>query len=149
MTKMTGAEMKFIRHQLGLSTTELGRSLGYAGSDVTASGTIRKYESDARPIPPWIARLIRMFSVSGVPAGWEVQGSAGELETADARLAHAVKTLRLLASNGFDVRAIFDVAFESAKPEKTKDDEYPFTLELYRNSLKKTLGMTPQNPLPD
>jgi transcriptional regulator with XRE-family HTH domain len=67
---MTGAELKTIRHRLGLSTTALGRAFGYAGSDVTASGTIRKYESNARPIPPWLARLALMFDRHGVPRGW-------------------------------------------------------------------------------
>lgn len=67
---MTGAELKAIRHRLGLSTTALGRAFGYEGSDVTASGTIRKYESDARPIPPWLARLAIMFDRHGVPRGW-------------------------------------------------------------------------------
>lgn len=71
---MTGAELKAIRKQLGLSTTELGRAFGYEGSDVTASGTIRKYESDARPIPPWLARLAIMFAMHGVPKTWEKLG---------------------------------------------------------------------------
>lgn len=64
---MTGAELKRIRRRLGLSTTELGRAFGYEGSDITASGTIRKYESDARPIPPWLARLAYMFERHEVP----------------------------------------------------------------------------------
>ena len=67
---MTGAELKSIRHRLGLSTTQLGRAFGYAGSDVTASGTIRKYESDVRPIPPWLAL---MFDRHGVPRGWALK----------------------------------------------------------------------------
>jgi hypothetical protein len=67
---VTGAELKAIRHRLGLSTIALGRALGYEGSDDTASVTIRRYESDARPIPPWIGRLAEMFDMHGVPAGW-------------------------------------------------------------------------------
>lgn len=67
---MTGRELAAIRHRLGLSTTGLGRAFGYTGSDVTASGTIRKYESDARPIPPWLGRLAMMFDRFGVPDGW-------------------------------------------------------------------------------
>lgn len=67
---MTGGELKAIRHRLGLSTTALGRAFGYEGSEVTASGTIRKYESDARPIPPWLGRLATMFDRYGVPEGW-------------------------------------------------------------------------------
>jgi len=67
---VTGAELKAIRHRLGLSTTALGRAFGYEGSDITASGTIRKYESGQRPIPPWLGRLAIMFDRHGVPAGW-------------------------------------------------------------------------------
>jgi transcriptional regulator with XRE-family HTH domain len=67
---MTGPELKAIRHRLGLSTLQLGRAFGYVGSDVTASGTIRKYESGARTIPPWLGRLAQMFDRYGVPAGW-------------------------------------------------------------------------------
>lgn len=64
---MTGAELKAIRNRLGLSTTALGRAFGYEGTDVTASGTIRKYESGQRPIPPWLGRLATMFDMHGVP----------------------------------------------------------------------------------
>ncbi|MEO9297346.1 hypothetical protein [Devosia alba] len=67
---MTGPELKAIRHRLGLSTTLMGRAFGYVGSDVTASVTIRKYESEARPIPPWLGRLAIMFDRHGVPPGW-------------------------------------------------------------------------------
>jgi len=68
---MTGAELKYIRHHLGLSTTQLGRAFGYVGSDVSVSGTIRKYESEQRALPPWLARLVIMYKNHGVPAGWE------------------------------------------------------------------------------
>jgi transcriptional regulator with XRE-family HTH domain len=67
---MTGPELKTIRHRLGLSTTQLGRAFGYAGSDTTSAVTIRKYESGVRPIPPWLGRLAIMFDRHGVPPGW-------------------------------------------------------------------------------
>ena len=67
---MTGSELKEIRHRLGLSSTALGRAFGYEGRDVTASGTIRKYESGERPIPPWLGRLAVMFDRHGVPSEW-------------------------------------------------------------------------------
>lgn len=67
---MNGEEMKRIRHQLGLSTTQLGRAFGYEGQDNTVSVTIRKYESGSRPIPPWLGRLLQMFETHGVPKGW-------------------------------------------------------------------------------
>lgn len=67
---MTGPELKAIRNRLGLSTTGLGRAFGYEGTDVTASGTIRKYESGGRAIPPWLGRLAIMFDRHGVPEDW-------------------------------------------------------------------------------
>jgi transcriptional regulator with XRE-family HTH domain len=67
---MTGEEMKSIRHRLGLSAVELGRAMGYTGADNTVSVTVRRYESDMRPIPPWLSRLLLMFEMHGVPRGW-------------------------------------------------------------------------------
>jgi DNA-binding transcriptional regulator YiaG len=67
---MTGEDMKAIRHELGLSTVQLGRAFGYAGEDNTASVVIRKYESGARPIPAYLQRLLLMFQRHGVPQGW-------------------------------------------------------------------------------
>lgn len=70
---MTGQELKDIRHRLKLTTLQLGRAFGYIGADVTAAGTIRKFESDARPIPRSLARLAIMFDRHGVPMGWSHQ----------------------------------------------------------------------------
>lgn len=79
---MKGQELKAIRHRLGLSTTALGRAFGYTGSEVTASGTIRKYESGNRPIPPWLGRLATMFDRYGVPDGWaELTPNSGDEES--------------------------------------------------------------------
>ena len=64
---VTGPDLKAIRHALGLSTTELGRALGYEGKDNTVSVTIRRYESEMRPIPPRIALLVNMYRRHGVP----------------------------------------------------------------------------------
>lgn len=64
---MTGAELAAIRHKLGLSTVGMGRALGYEGADKTVSVTVRRYESEGRPIPPWIARLAAMYRRFGVP----------------------------------------------------------------------------------
>ena len=63
----TGDDMQRIRHQLELSTLELGRVIGYEGADDTVRVTIRRYESGRRPIPPWLGRLILMFERFGVP----------------------------------------------------------------------------------
>ena len=67
---MTGAEMKAIRSELGLSPIQLGRALGFAGGDATAAVMISKYENDARPIPRHVIRLLLMFQRHGVPQGW-------------------------------------------------------------------------------
>lgn len=68
---MTGEEMKTIRHELGLSTVQLGRAFGYGGEDNTASVMIRKYESGGRPIPVYLQRLLEMYRRHGVPTGWQ------------------------------------------------------------------------------
>jgi transcriptional regulator with XRE-family HTH domain len=69
---MTGAELKAIRHRLGLSTRELGAAFGYRGNANTLSVAIRLYESGKRPIPPWIGRLATMFERHGVPPDWTI-----------------------------------------------------------------------------
>ena len=62
---MQGKELKAIRHELGLSAVELGRALGYAGTDNSASVTIRRYEAktNPRPIPPLVGRLAICFQL--------------------------------------------------------------------------------------
>jgi transcriptional regulator with XRE-family HTH domain len=64
---MTGAELQAIRKSLRLSAVAFGRAIGYVGTQGTVNTTIRRYESDARPIPPWIARLAMMFARHGIP----------------------------------------------------------------------------------
>lgn len=111
---MTGAELKAIRKHLGLSTTEMGRAFGYEGSDVTASGTIRKYESENRPIPPWLGRLAVMFDEHGVPSNFlETRGL--ELENLRKRIAAAtnVETLCLLLNRFEGLRK--DLILENAE----------------------------------
>lgn len=68
---MTPEKFKEIRRDLGLSTVQIGRAFGYSGADTTIAANIRKFESGARPIPPAIARLARMYVRNGgVPEGW-------------------------------------------------------------------------------
>jgi transcriptional regulator with XRE-family HTH domain len=55
---MTGAELKAIRQQLGLTLSGFGRALGYKGNKNTLSVQIRRFESGARPIPHWTVRRI-------------------------------------------------------------------------------------------
>ena len=67
---MNGKKLRSVRQGLGLSVKEFGRALGYVGNDNTLSVQVRRYELDARPIPPWIARLAEMYRRHGVPPGW-------------------------------------------------------------------------------
>ena len=67
---MKGKELKTIRHDLELSTYEMGRAIGYRGNRNTISVQMRQMETDAKPIVPWIARLVLMFKKFGVPADW-------------------------------------------------------------------------------
>ena len=73
---MTGTELKDLRAKLGLSTTQLGRAVGYVGTDNTTSVTIRKYESGQKPVPRMLARLVRLFERHGVPEEW-LEGAPG------------------------------------------------------------------------
>lgn len=70
---MTGAQFRSIRHKLGLSAKAFGRAIGYAGNDNTTSVVVRRYESNGRPIPPWIARLAYMYGLKGIPEDIEEQ----------------------------------------------------------------------------
>jgi transcriptional regulator with XRE-family HTH domain len=52
---MTGAELKAIRQQLGLTLSGFGRALGYAGNKNTLSVAIRRFEAGTREVPENIA----------------------------------------------------------------------------------------------
>jgi transcriptional regulator with XRE-family HTH domain len=64
---MTPSEFRAIRKRLGLSTTAMGRALGYEGRDNSVSVTIRRYEAGMRPIPPAIAKLMTVYGRNGLP----------------------------------------------------------------------------------
>lgn len=64
---MTGEDLRAIRHKLGLSVYDFGRALGYSGNDNTVGVSIRRYETNARPIPPYLERLATMYGKHGVP----------------------------------------------------------------------------------
>lgn len=70
---MNGNELRAIRKSLGLSVKDFGRALGYTGSPNTLSVQVRRYETGARDIPPWIARLATMYGWHGVPPHWTVE----------------------------------------------------------------------------
>jgi transcriptional regulator with XRE-family HTH domain len=63
---MTGSEFRAIRKSLGLSLREMGRAIGYEGTDDTVSAQINKYENGKRDIPPWIANLVTMYGKHGI-----------------------------------------------------------------------------------
>lgn len=67
---MTGAEMKAAREKLDLSLYALGVALGYEGNRNTIQVAIGRYESGERDIPPWIGRLVEMYTNHGVPPQW-------------------------------------------------------------------------------
>jgi transcriptional regulator with XRE-family HTH domain len=67
---MTGEEFRRIREDLGLSTEKFGRALGYQGTYGIAARHIRRFESGARTLPPWIERLAAMYRRHGVPEDW-------------------------------------------------------------------------------
>lgn len=64
---MTPADFKARRRALGLSLFQIAQAIGYGGDRDNQMTTIRKFESGARPIPPWIERLIVMYSRHGIP----------------------------------------------------------------------------------
>jgi transcriptional regulator with XRE-family HTH domain len=67
---MTGEEFRRIREDLGLSTEKFGRAIGYQGTYGIAARHIRRFESGARTLPPWIERLAAMYGGHGVPEDW-------------------------------------------------------------------------------
>jgi transcriptional regulator with XRE-family HTH domain len=64
--------MKAIRRSLGLTTLEFGTAIGYQGNYNTIGVQIRRYESGARTIPPWISRLAWYMERYGVPPDWTI-----------------------------------------------------------------------------
>jgi transcriptional regulator with XRE-family HTH domain len=64
---MTGPDLRAIRTKLGLSVYDFGRALGYQGNDNTVGVQIRRFETDAREIPPYLERLAVMYGRYGVP----------------------------------------------------------------------------------
>jgi hypothetical protein len=61
------ADMVAARKTLELSAPQLGRALGFKGGDKSLAVQISRYESNARPVPGRVARLVVMFLRFGVP----------------------------------------------------------------------------------
>ena len=76
---MTGDEMRDIRQRLKLNVVEFGAEIGYSGTKQSISGTIRRYESNNRPIPPWIATTARAMDADTI--GDEIYKEVGDLLT--------------------------------------------------------------------
>ena len=75
---MTGDELHDIRRRLKLSIVMFGRALGYGGDDKNINRTVRRYESNEKEIPPWIARLAIMFDRYGVPTDFLADEKSAE-----------------------------------------------------------------------
>jgi hypothetical protein len=70
LRNMTGSELKSIREAFGLSASAMGRALGYSGPRANVAVLVRRFERDARPIPPPVARLAQRFMHNGIPKEW-------------------------------------------------------------------------------
>jgi hypothetical protein len=70
---MTGKEFDAIRKRRGLAVVQFGLLLGYQGSTITISRTVRGYQDrgDA-PVPEHIGRLVTLLDQNwqGVPREW-------------------------------------------------------------------------------
>lgn len=69
---MTGAQLKQIREQLGLSVVDFGTALGYLGNTNSIWVRIREFERGKRLVPETVARLALMFKWYGVPERWRL-----------------------------------------------------------------------------
>jgi hypothetical protein len=73
---VTGDEFRSLRYELGLSTLQWGRALGYEGIPNSVRSTISRYETGGRPIPRVVALLAKMYAHHGIPS--DEQGEGGE-----------------------------------------------------------------------
>ena len=64
-------DRRAIRKKLGLSLLEMGKAIGYQGSDQTVKNVWHRYETGERECPPWIARLAYMLGRHGVPPNFK------------------------------------------------------------------------------
>lgn len=65
-----GAELRRIRSALNLSADEFALELGYEGTRGSNRTTIRRFETNERPVPLPVARLAWMLVQHGVPDAW-------------------------------------------------------------------------------
>ncbi len=69
---MTGAELRALREELGLSASSMGQALGYSGPKRNIGATVRRLERGERRIRPAVARLAFMYSYFGFPEEWKL-----------------------------------------------------------------------------
>lgn len=101
---MTGEELRDIRNKLGLSSEQMGRAFGFAGTPISAQMAIYKYEGGGRPIPIALARLAIMMERHGVPDEW-IAGASGPQKPGPkpgSKSVHDRATLRSLADLDLD-----------------------------------------------
>jgi transcriptional regulator with XRE-family HTH domain len=67
---LPGAEFRRIREHLGLSRDQYAIELGYEGNVNGNRTTIRRFETNERPVPLPVAKLAWLFSQSGLPESW-------------------------------------------------------------------------------
>lgn len=59
---MTGAELKAIRQELGLSVVEFGRAIGWTGRRRTIQTNLRKIEGGKRPVDAELeAKVVKLI----------------------------------------------------------------------------------------
>jgi len=66
---MNGAELKRLRLAMRLDELQVGRAIGYTGTDRNVINRIREFERDKKQVPLYIARLVwlmgRFFAKTG------------------------------------------------------------------------------------
>lgn len=64
---ISGAELRDIRKRLGFSRDGFAIELGYEGTNQGNNNTIKRFETEDRPIPMPVAKLAHMFAKFGIP----------------------------------------------------------------------------------
>lgn len=67
---LSGDEFRGIRKKLDLTTDAFAIELGYEGNQNGNRNTIRRFETNERPVPLPIAKLAWLLSEHGLPTRW-------------------------------------------------------------------------------
>lgn len=65
-----GREFQRLREHMKLSRDMLAIELGYEGSETQNRKTIKRFETNERPVPLPVAKLAWILSVKGIPESW-------------------------------------------------------------------------------